>query len=146
MDDVIDLEFRKSLVKKQTCFSRLRENEIEELADLFVEKRFSAGERIVTEGDLVDSVFLIIDGEADVRRYRVENGELKYTSLAKLGPGESIGLSETGFYSLSGRRTATVVALTDMTTICLSVAKFNGFALSNAHVSEVMNKSARSSG
>jgi hypothetical protein len=63
-------------------------------------------------------------------------------SITTLETGASIGLNETGFYSLSGVRTATVCAMTPMITLRLSVAAFHGFALSNSHVSAVMRKNA----
>jgi len=51
-------------------------------------------------------------------------------------------LNETGFYSLTGKRTATVVALTDLETLYLSVAAFHGFALAHSHVNEIMHEQA----
>ena len=142
MDDAIDLNLKKSYIKKQTCFMQLSEKENEELASLLIETHFAAGDTIVTEGDLVDNVFLIVSGEADVRVAVIKNNALTYNSVATLKPGASIGLNETGFYSLSGKRTATVVANTPMVVLKLSVAKFHGFSLANPHVNEVMRKSA----
>lgn len=138
----VDLDIRKSMLHKQTCFSGLTNDEFEELAGLLHQVRFKAGETIVTQGAEVDKVFLILSGTADVRHTTVQNGELHTASVATLGPGQSIGLSETGFYSLSGKRTATVVAITDMDLLSLSVASFHGFSLSHSHVNEVMGKSA----
>ena len=142
MDDVVNLEVKKSQIKKQTCFLQLSDKETEELAGLLVEKKVVPGETIVTEGDLVDHVFLILRGEADVRVAKIKDHVLSYDSVATLKPGASIGLNETGFYSLSGKRTATVVANTEMLLLQLSVAKFHGFALANPHVNEVMRKGA----
>ncbi len=142
MDDVIDLTLKKSFVKKQNCFLQLSDKEIEELADLLVEKHFAMGDTVVTEGDLVDNVYLIVRGEADVRVATIKDHVLSYNSVATLKPGAAIGLNETGFYSLSGKRTATVIANTEMVVLQLSVARFHGFALANSHVNEVMRKSA----
>lgn len=138
----IDLNVKKSYVEKQQCFSQLAAKEIEELATLLIEKHFTTGQTIVTEGDPVDNVFLIVKGEADVRVAAIKDHKLTYNSVATLKPGAAIGLNETGFYSLSGKRTATVVANTDMVVLQLSVAKFHGFSLANPHVNEVMRKSA----
>lgn len=142
MDDAVDLTLKKSYVKKQACFAQLSDKEITELADLLVEKHIASGATIVTEGDLVDNVFLIVSGEADVRVATIKDHALIFNSVATLKQGASIGLNETGFYSLSGKRTATVVANTDMILLQLSVAKFHGFALANPHVNEVMRKGA----
>jgi CRP-like cAMP-binding protein len=142
MDDTIDLPIKKSFVKKQACFQLLSDKEMDELAGLLVERHFTTGETIVTEGDLVDNVFLIVRGEADVRVATIKNHVQQFNSVATLKMGAAIGLNETGFYSLSGKRTATVVAITDMVVLQLSVAKFHGFALAYPHVNEVMRKSA----
>jgi len=133
----------KELVRKQPCFSPLTEDEISQLCLLFKEEHVMPGETIVTEGDFVDSVFLIVSGTADVRNIRFSsngNGKPQIQSVATLRPGDSIGLSETGFYSLSGKRTATVVANTEMVLFKLNVASFHGFALAHSHVNEVMRK------
>lgn len=144
MTDTIDLTDKKTVVKKQACFAPLTDEEIEILAGLLMETHFKAGDTIVKEGEPVDSVYLIIKGEADVRHVYVEDKLIKFTSLATLHEGAAIGLNETGLYSLSGVRTATVVALTDMVALRLSVAAFHGFALAYTHVSEVMRKHADS--
>ena len=143
MEQTIALETKKDYVMKQACFSELTDPEKDELAGLFIEKHYAAGQTIVTEGDLVESVYLIVSGTADVRHVTIENGATKITSVATLGPNQAIGLNETGFYSLSGRRTATVVASTDMVLLRLSVAAFNGFALAHSHVNEVMHRYSR---
>jgi len=142
MDEVTDLNLKKSFIKKQGCFLQLSDNETDELANLLIEKHFAAGETIVIEGDPVDSVFLIVQGQADVRVTTIKDHVQNIKSVAILKAGEAIGLNDSGFYSLSGKRTATVVAVTDMVTLQLSVAKFHGFALAYPHVNEVMRKSA----
>ncbi len=138
----LNSDIKKSFVKKQACFAQLTDTEIEALTDLLTEKKFNAGETIVTEGDLVDEVFLIVNGQADVRLITLKDHLIHAKSIATLSVGDAIGLNESGFYSLSGKRTATVVAMTDMMTLQLSVAKFHGFALAYPHVNEVMRKGA----
>lgn len=140
MSELIDQEVKIALTRKQGAFAPLTDAEIEGLSQLLVEKKFRAGEEIVREGDRVDSVYLIVEGNADVRHITVQNGSLHVESLATLQPGDSIGLSDSGFYSLSGLRTATVVANNDMVTLRLSIPQFHGFALDNSHVNEVMRK------
>ena len=56
--------------------------------------------------------------------------------------GQAIGLNETGFYSISGRRTATVIAMTDMHLFRLSVTAFRGLALAYPHINQVMRENA----
>jgi CRP-like cAMP-binding protein len=130
------------LIKKQPIFSQLTDEETAELATLLVEVKTPPGEVIVKEGDAVDSIYLIANGTVDVRHVTFVNGAPVTSSVAILSFGDAIGLSETGFYSLSGKRTATVVALTDMVLYRLSVAAFHGFSLSHTHVSDVMRKNS----
>jgi CRP-like cAMP-binding protein len=118
----------------------LTDNELAELASLFTEVKVAAGEIIVKEGDPVDSVYLIAVGSAEVKHIAINGGKTGSTAVAILGAHDAIGLNETGFYSLSGKRTATVVATTDMILFRLSVAAFHGFSLTHAHVSQVIHE------
>jgi len=140
MDDLVDLTTKKSLIKNQACFAQLTDEEATELAGILAEKRFSAGDTIVTEGDPVDSVYFIVSGTADVRHVTIKDNQPQVESVAKLSEEDAIGLNETGFYSLSGRRTATVVAATDMLLLHLRIPAFHGFALAHSHVSELMRR------
>jgi CRP-like cAMP-binding protein len=144
MEALIDITQKKEALHKQNCFTQLTPKEIDILATLLIETNIKPGTTIVTEGEYVDSVFLIIKGTADVRHVTVKDGALHVSSIATLKEGDSIGLSDSGFYSLSGVRTATVVANTPMVVLKLSVAAFHGFALAYPHVSEVMRSISRS--
>lgn len=138
MEESPALDMQLILIKKQPLFSQLTEEETKELASLFVEKKIPVNGILVKEGDSVDSIYLIAQGTADVIHTSYVDGKPQTSSVAILSAGDAVGLNETGFYSLSGRRTATVLALTDMVVYMLSVASFHGFALSHSHVSEVM--------
>ena len=142
MDNAIDFNQKIALLKKQACFSQFSQEETETLANLLVEKYYTPSQTIVTEGDRVDSVYLIVKGTADVRHIFIKDNALHTESVATLSAGNAIGLNDSGFYSLSGLRTATVVAITDMVLLYLSVAVFHGFALAHSHVSEIMRKNA----
>jgi CRP-like cAMP-binding protein len=140
MDDLINEDVKKALIKKQAFFSQFTNEEIDMLASLFVEKRAAAGSIIVTEGDAVDSVYLIVKGQVDVQHITMKDRVKQIQSLAKLGEGTSIGLSDTGFYSLSGVRTATVAAVTEVILLRLSLAAFNGFKLAYPRINELMRR------
>lgn len=137
-----DIGHKIEEILKQECFHGFTEDEYAELATLLVRKKFSAGETVVNEGDNVDFVYLIISGDADVYQTRIKDQKTHEEHVAVLGPGNSIGLSKTGFFSLSGMRTATVIAKTDLDTYRLGVAVFRGFTLANTHVRDVMKKRA----
>lgn len=143
-EQLVSTQVKKEMVKKQKVFANLNDNEIDVLVTLLVEKKFAPGDVIVTEGDRVDSVFLIISGTADVTVSRLEDHQKIVEKVATLTNGSAIGLSEQGFYSLTGLRTATVTAATEMVTLKLSVVVFRGFALAYPHASEVMRRQAES--
>jgi len=136
------MPMKEFLIRKQACFSQLTDQEIQELAGLLTEKNYPSGSTIVVEGDPVDSVYLIVSGTADVihQFIREDDDSIQSQLLATLGPETAIGLNETGLYSLSGKRTATVVAASDMVLLHLSVARYRGFELSHTHVKDVMRK------
>lgn len=138
MIETIDFNMKIQLLRKQVCFTPLTEKEIEVLASLLIEKHIPEGTVIVKQGDPVDSVYLIASGKADVSITEIKDNQLHTKSVATLSDNAAIGLNETGFYSISGIRTATVTSLTEMTLLRLSVAAFHGFALAYTHVNEVM--------
>jgi CRP-like cAMP-binding protein len=142
MNEKMSFENKKFLVSKQLCFKVLNDEELKELTELFVETHYAAGDVIVTEGEIVDSVFIIVSGVAEVQHVWVDSGVIRADKLAELGPNQAIGLSETGIYSLSGVRTATVVAKSDMMLLRMNVTKFNGFVLSHSNVAKVLREAA----
>jgi len=107
------------LVSTYPLFSTLSPEEIAELVKLFTENAFKAGEVIVKEGDSIDAIYFIVNGMAEVRKAQ--------QAVASLGPWDSIGLSESGFFSSTGQRTATVTALTPMTALRLDLKAFDAF-------------------
>ncbi len=142
MADTVSQDVKLMLIRKQRCFSTLTDQELLDLSALFKESHVRAGEVIVKEGDPVDSIYLILTGKADVRRTDHMQAVPKVQPIAVLGPDNAIGLNESGFYSLTGLRTATVIAMTSMTLLRLSVPEYHGFSLVNSHVNEEMHKFA----
>lgn len=107
------------LVSTYPLFSALSSEEIAELVELFSEKAFEARDVIVKEGDPINAIYFIVNGMAEVRKAQ--------QPVASLGPWDSIGLSESGFFSSTGQRTATVTALTPVTSLCLDLKAFDAF-------------------
>lgn len=142
MTDETSIDIRKELIRKQPAFNNLNADEIDVLVTLLVEKKFAPGDVIVKQGDRVDSVYIIVSGTADVFVTKRENDQSVTNKVAELKDGTSIGLGDRGFYSITGLRTATVKATTDMVTLKLSVVVFRGFALAYPHASEVMRQQA----
>lgn len=142
MANEISIETKKELVKKQGCFSNLSDTEIDVLVTLLVEKKFAPGEVIVKQGARVDSVYIIVSGTADIIVSKRENDQTITEKVAEMKDGAAIGLNDRGFYSITGLRTATVTATSEMMTLKLSVVVFRGFALAYPHASQVMREQA----
>ena len=96
-------------------FHGLSRRELQEVAQAGDKVRAEAGRELVTEGRVGREFFLILDGEATVRR-----GD---TKVANLGPGQYFG-------ELSllhrGPRSATVTAKTDLELFVLGQREFAG--------------------
>jgi CRP-like cAMP-binding protein len=89
-------------------FAGLDETELAAIAEAASEVEASKGQTIATEGDFGHALYAIESGTAEVSA----NG----TPLRTLGPGDVFG--EIAVIA-SGRRTASVVATSDMTLIAL---------------------------
>src|SRR5688572_16402078 len=103
----INPEQRRAIVRAQPCFANLSSVENAQLAELLREVQYTAGDVIVREADPIDCIYFIVKGDADVRHVTFHQGVANVQSVATLKPGGTIGLNDTGFYSLTGRRTAT---------------------------------------
>lgn len=119
--DMISLARRQKLMGALTLFANLSAKESRELALLMTEKKVAAGDVIVKEDELVDSVYLLAEGQAEVShllqpkktklKIQRKKSVIRKVPLAILNVGEAIGLNDTGFFSSTGKRTATVTAL-----------------------------------
>ena len=96
-------------------FAGLSRDDLQQVAQAGDEIQAEAGRELVTEGRVGREFFLILDGDATVRRGGKE--------VAKLGPGQYFG-------ELSllhrGPRSASVTADTDMTLFVLGQREFAG--------------------
>ena len=104
------------LLRKVNLFSGLDDRELENLADEFNERRFSAGDKIALEGEGGLMFFVVDSGEASVEVHGEEVG--------RLGPGDAFGE-----IALIDRRprTATVTAVSDLRTYGLPVFVFRPY-------------------
>lgn len=115
------------IIGSHPFFALLSPDEVKSLAQLFKEKHVKLGEIITNEGDMIDYVYLIGSGFAEVRREsisKIYKGEVK---VARLGKGEGIGLIETGLFSKTGFRSASVYALTDMLLFQINISDLTQF-------------------
>ena len=101
-------------------FADLNRREMEQIARLFKERRFSAGESVAKEGAGGASFFVISSGEATV--------SVKGKELAKLGPGDYFG--EIALID-EGARSATVAATTELICYGLTLWEFRPLVQQN---------------
>ena len=133
----IDLLKRRQLIKRFHCFAGLSFQQTTELASLFQEESFSSKAIIVNESDLIDRIYIIASGEAEVSITTSHKHTRKQVPVALLHRGESIGLTDYGFYSTTGKRTATVTALTNLLLLKLNLDDLHQF-LQKYHLEQTM--------
>src|SRR5262245_61537942 len=100
-------------------FAHLGRVDLAKLAGELEERRFKPGDAIVREGEPAEAFYVVKSGEA---RVVVGAQALDEAGDLVLGPGECFG--EMALLADS-RRTASVVAETDVTVWCLSRARFD---------------------
>jgi CRP-like cAMP-binding protein len=127
MSETLDTEKKQQIIAKHPLFLLLTEEDIAKLAALMTVINKEKNTIIVQENALIDNIYLIMEGEAEVTKKMVTVEKTFDMPLALLKAGDSIGLSDIGFYSKSGVRTATVKAATEVSLLMLPIAKFNEF-------------------
>jgi CRP/FNR family cyclic AMP-dependent transcriptional regulator len=123
--DVTDL-------RRVELFSSLSKRELEQLARWTDEVSVPAGRELATEGRFAHEFFVIVEGGAEV----VKDGE----RIAELGPGDFFGeiaLLETD------RRTASVIAASDMRLIVMFEREFKAMEHDMPDVAERIRAAIR---
>lgn len=123
----VSLTARLQFIKALPCFAAFTEAQAAELASLMHEVYFQPNQPIVIEEAMVDTVFIIVQGKAEVVRDIVKHRRHYPTPIALLSEGETIGLNEVGFFSSTGYRTASVIALTELQCLRLAVQDLYDF-------------------
>ncbi len=135
----ISIRERQTFITSLVCFSMLSPEQSAELAVLMEEVVFLPNQMIVEENALVDSVYILVEGTAEVShlilkkprklkiKLRKKPPEMIKAPLAILHSGDAIGLNNTGFFSTTGKRTATVTALSHTRLLYLDLKKCHDF-------------------
>jgi glutaminase len=100
------------LAQQYLC-SGMTVEELEAVRNTATERRFAAGERIISAGDPADCFYFVITGEVEVS---INTSAGKKLRLTTMGPGTVFG--EVGLFN-QNRRTADVWAISDA--VCLEV-------------------------
>ena len=103
-----------------------------EIADCTREVTIAAGATVAAQGDNAYEFFVIESGEAEVRR----DGEV----IATVGPGEVVG--EIGLL-VTGTRTASIVATSDMTLIAMFSREFRQLTRTHPAIAERVRATMR---
>jgi putative peptide zinc metalloprotease protein len=139
----ISLAQRRALLVELPIFSMYSRDESHQLVKFFVELDFAAGTKIVAEDDLIDRVYIIVSGEAEVThrvvaKKKLQKAKIVDVPLAVLNAGDTIGLANSGFYSTTGKRTATVTAVTDVKCLALDIKMLHEFLKDRPHLQSAM--------
>ncbi|HSW71536.1 MAG TPA: PqqD family peptide modification chaperone, partial [Gammaproteobacteria bacterium] len=118
---------RQALIKTYPCFSTLTKRQSQELAALLKEVFYAPKEVVVTQEELIDSVYFIVKGEAEVTHLSEYKKKKIITPIGLLQAHDSIGLNDTGFYSTTGKRTATVTAISEFLVLALDLNDLHDF-------------------
>lgn len=128
----ISLADRQALIKGLVCFSMLHPKESKELASLMQEDDYAPGQFIVVEEELIDRVYIIVSGKAEVThkviaKRALHKNKVSISPIAVIGAGDAIGLNDTGFFSTTGKRTATVTATTHVKVLGIDLKALHHF-------------------
>jgi len=103
------IEDRRVLLSRVSWLEALSDDERNELAASLNERRFTAGDEIMKEGEIGDSMFIVVEGLAEVFVHSTEHEQ--EVKVGQLVPGEFLGQMSL----LTGAaRAATVRAATDL--------------------------------
>jgi CRP-like cAMP-binding protein len=107
-------------------FKPLTESQLESLADFCEAKNFSAGESIFRQGELGESLFIVVDGKVGIEREVTDENDT--VSLAIIKSCEYFG-----FFSLFSQapRSATATAMKDSVILEIKRGDFITFARQN---------------
>ena len=110
-------------LRSVSLFSDLDDSELSQVALLFKQRRFAAGETVVMEGAEGAAFFLIESGEATV--------SVRGAERTGLGPGDHFG--EVALID-EGVRSATITAKTDLVCYGLTLWEFRPLVLENGNI------------
>ena len=100
------------MLKRNVIFGLLGEGPLRKLLAGAELESFEEGERIITEGDISETLFLVLDGGVTV----MVNKEQREVFICAIGAGDSFG--EAGIF-MKIRRTANVTAAMPTTVLCI---------------------------
>lgn len=140
---MIELAARQKLIRDFPCFKKCTQEELLILARMGEEVDAEPGQTLVKQGDVVDSVYLIFKGVAEVFVPSNEPYSPEEVLVATLSEGEAIGLNELGLFSKTGFRTATVIARGKMELLRIPLQSLHQFLTQHPNFNESLEQSSR---
>ena len=109
-------------LQKSRLFEGLLPEEVEMLAELTQQKQFDAGDAVFEQGEVGDSLYMLVDGEVDVVRIREDGAEHVIASLQAPDFFGEMSLIDKEY------RSATIKARSDAQMLCLTNKNLHSFA------------------
>lgn len=111
------------LLKENPLFEGLSDDGLERILEICSEREYNEGDTIFSKGDKAEELFILYDGECEVKV--ALGGTLEYYTVYRLSPGEVFG--EMGFIDRS-ERSATVRCAKNAKVLVLKRADFDKLA------------------
>jgi len=121
------------LLKKNPLFEGLSEDGLEKVLEICSEKEYKAGETVFSKGDKAENLFILYEGECEVKV--ALGGALEYYTVYRLKPGEVFG--EIGFVERS-ERSATVKCAKNAKVLVLKRVDFDKVAEKSPEIAATM--------
>lgn len=133
----------EKIISSHPFFSKLDKSDLTELLKFAFKKKLSKNQVIVSQGEAIDSVYLIIEGDVEVATQIINpSGGFDFIPKLILGPGDAIGLSDTDFFSKNGVRTATLTTLSEVILIGWPIETLIEFLRSLPYIDNLIIQSA----
>lgn len=109
-----DREQCQGLLATIPLFSLLSPEDLQVLTTYMEKIVKSPNSIVVNEGEIIDKLYFVAEGKADITRQHVTLEEQRTIHVGTLTVSNTIGLSKTDFFSTTALRTATITAETPM--------------------------------
>jgi CRP-like cAMP-binding protein/Zn-dependent protease len=137
-----DLQACRKILEQHPLLGQLSKSLMDQLMSEFTLVYCKAGEMLFKEGDPLDSIFFIKSGKAEVSKEVTFDKKYQKVPIATLNAYEAIGLdAQGGFFSKTGKRSASIIAQTDLTLFRLEKKALNHFLKEHLPFSQLFQES-----
>jgi CRP/FNR family transcriptional regulator len=132
---MLSVEEKIQFLREVPSFKSLSAEQIETLADFCEAAKFEAGSTVFRQGELGDSLYIVVDGRVGVEREVTDENDT--VSLKIIKPRQYLG-----FFSLFNQapRSATATAMDDTVILQINHDAFVAFALQNPELLAEINR------